>query len=750
MKPIRIHIEGMSCGGCVSRVESALQTVEGVKRASVNLTTEMALVEPGTQPAVTGGTLLEAIRLAGYDGYVLHPGKQQTPEDRAHEEKLREQRQAFVHALSTGFPIIGLHYLGPFLTTGGNASLVWPATLQGILCVVLLLSPAGAPILVGGLRAMWFRTPNMDLLVSLGLTAAFLGSVWGLLSAAVDLCHFHAVAMIVLFIALGRYIELAARRRAFVENEKAAGQLPHTVTRIAEKGTEQVKLVDVQVGDRLAVSAGSTIPVDGNVTKGQALVEKSVMTGEPFAYPAREGDAVISGARVTDGLLEITATAVGRDSLMGRIAAAIENSQQGKTNWQRIADRFAGILVPIVVSCALLALVINLLMGSSSSEALSRMIAVLVIACPCAMGLATPTAIMIASSVAARSGIFFRQASAWEVAAEIQCILFDKTGTLTLGVPEVGDVKVVHPIAGFDTPADVINLAAVVEQFVDHPMAHAVVRQRDHEVPVVGLDMISDFESVPGAGCAATWDGHRIVVGSRAYLESNGITVNGEFNSAAAEHHANQHQADGVQAEITRTFVGLDGSLLGVIEFRESVRADAHDAIQQLRAMGVASVMVTGDARDAAAKVAEQAGIDHVEAQKDPMQKVQTVKAFRERYGSLGFVGDGVNDGPALAEADLGIVMANATELASSSASVSILGTRLQTLVVLISQARAAVRVIRQNLLWAFGYNLTALPAAAMGWVPPGLAAALMMVSSISVVMNSLRLARQRNDEAAA
>ena len=742
MKPIRLHIEGMSCGGCVSRVESALSAVTGVADASVNLTTEVAVVQPKGDAAeggsLSGGKLLEAVRSAGYDGYVLHAGKnQRSEEDRAHDEKLREHRQALVHALSTGVPIIALQYLAPFLTGGDTASLLWPAALQGILATVLLLSPAGAPLMVGGLRAAWFRTPNMDLLVSIGLTAAFLGSVWGLVAALVSMCHFHAVAMIVIFITLGRYIELSARRQAHKELSRVAGRLPQDVQRVTDEGTQTIRLMDVRVGDRLSVAAGSTIPVDGTVLSGKGRIDQRVMTGESRSFAVQPGDDVVSGASLHDGLLEIRADAVGRDSLMGKVSLAVERAQQGKTHWQRIADRFAGWLVPIVVSVALAAFLINLATGQSATVSLSRMIAVFVIACPCAMGLATPTAIMISSSVAARSGIFLREASAWERAAGIKCLLFDKTGTLTEDRLEIADVRLNAGEVGVGDKVEALRLMAAVERHVSHPVARAIVDAVSSESP---LPAVEDFELEAGAGCAGTVDGKRVSVGSRSYMQSLGVAMDVDLEPGISA-----DEPGSGDASLAVAFLAVDGALAARATFRESIRHDVTVTMQSLKDMGVASVMVTGDRSEPASQVAKAVGITDVQAERTPMQKLDAVAKYRARYGAVGFMGDGVNDAPSLAAADVGIAFASATEMAVGASDATILGHRVASVVTLIRQARNSVRVIRQNLFWAFGYNFAALPAAAFGYVPPGLAAGLMMFSSISVILNSLRLARMED-----
>ncbi|MHC5108804.1 MAG: heavy metal translocating P-type ATPase [Planctomycetota bacterium] len=727
-KPIHLHIEGMSCGGCVQRVEKALQDVAGVKSATVNLTAETAAVEV-EQDRARGGDLVNALRKIGYDGYVLHPGgKQASAIVRGQQDKLREQQQAFVHALSTGVPIIALHFLGEVLGSGTASGHVWSRAIQAILCTVLLLSAAGAPIVVGGIRAILHRTPNMDLLVSVGVLVAYFGGVAVLVTASPSPSYFHAAAMILVFINLGRFFEIRARRDATAAVTDLAELLPREVQLMTKDGLETCRLEEVKPGDRINVPAGVVVPVDGEVIVGGASIDQSSMTGESMPVELGIGAEVFSGTTVVDGRIVIEATRIGTEATMGRILEAVKRAQSGKTRLQRIADRFAGILVPIVVAVAVITLALNRLWLGEWSVAVSRTIAVLVIACPCAMGLATPTAIMVATAVAAKWGILIRDAAAWERAAGMRVLLIDKTGTITEGNPGVSAVFD-EPLSKATLTEDaVLQWMASAEQHATHPIAPAIVAAaKQRGLPLKEVD---DFTIIPGGGCEAVIENCNVVIGSLGLLESREIDV------SRLEQRATQLSADGQ----TIVYLAINGECAGLVGVRDEIRASAPSAVAALKRMGIVVVMVTGDRAAVAADVAGRVGIASVEAEMAPEDKLQVVRRHKDLRETVGVVGDGINDSPSLAAADVGVTFADAGDFVIGAADVTLLGDDLRRIPQALALSRRTARTIRQNLFWAFGYNAAAIPLAAFGWVPPGLAAALMMVSSLSVVMNSLRL----------
>jgi len=724
-EPIRLRVEGMTCGSCVARVERALESVPGVRQARVNLTTETATIDL-SGVATPRAALIEAVRSAGYDADTFRKADGGSSGlERTHDARLREQRQALGQAISLALPIMILHWLGHTLMSSEVGGGVWPVAIQALLCAMLLWSSAGAPILVGGLRALIHWSPNMDLLISLGVSVAFGAGVASMFSSALGEAHFHAAAMILAFINLGRYFELRARRDATTAIAALARRLPRTAWRITADGTiEDVPLEGIDAGDRLRVPQDTVVPVDGRVSDGEAAVDESAVTGESVPKARRPGDTVTAGSIVRDGLLTIEATRVGADSTMGRIIRAVEEAQSGKTRMQRIADRVAGVFVPIVVFLALLTLGLSLWLIGGWGVALSRAVAVLVIACPCAMGLATPTAVLVATGSAGLRGILVRDAAALEATGRIDQVLLDKTGTLTTGVPEVTDVAGTE---GTDPP-EVVRLAASVEQYSQHPLARAIVaRARELKLD---LDDPTTFSNRPGRGAEGEIGGRRVTVGSESLLTDESIDLTGL--AARLRGLATSGK--------TVVLVAVDRKCVGLIGLADTLRVGAADAVQGLQRQGMVTALVTGDHSATGAAVASSIGIDKVCAGMSPDDKLAEVKRRQQTGARVAFVGDGINDAPALAAADVGVTFSSATDVAVGAADVTIVHEDLGRLVDLVALARRSVRIIKQNLFWAFFYNVVAIPLAATGKIPPGYAAAAMMLSSISVVLNSLRL----------
>ena len=732
--PIQLRIEGMTCGGCVDRVERALRSVDGVAGARVNLTTEIAVVEPGDPPPARAA-LLEAVREAGYDADTFRSGDlSSTGVGRTHAAKLQQQKQALGQAAATAVPIMALHWLAPTLQSSDIGGHVWPHVVQALLCFLLLGSSAGAPILVGGLRAIVHRTPNMDLLISLGVSVAFASGVANLLTGGMDAAEFDAAAMILAFINLGRYLELRAKHQASRAISALVLRMPATANVVTPEGLREVRVDRIRIGDRVRVAQDLTVPVDGVVVDGEAAVDESAITGESVPRQRGPGDVVQTGAIVRDGMLTIEATCVGPESTMGRILRAVEEAQSGKTHMQRIADRVAGRFVPIVIGLAALTLAGTLLLTEADvSTAIRRAVTVLVIACPCAMGLATPTAVLVATGAAALQGILVRDAAALEAAGRIDCMLLDKTGTLTQGTPTVSEVLVSAQLgqpagsSNWDTHS-LLRFAASAERFSQHPHARAIVAKAE-ELHLTLADP-QRFESRAGRGVRAEVDGRIVHVGSAAYVREQGIDL------SSLEQEAARLAADGRSI----AFVAVENTGPGLIGIIDRTRPEAAETIRALADLGVSTAMLTGDHRSTAEAVARRVGIDDVRTEMTPEEKLAEVRRRRERGRRVAFVGDGINDAPALAAADVGITFASATDVAVGAADITILHHRLDRLPMIVTLARRSVRIIKQNLFWAFFYNLVAVPLAASGRVSPGVAAAAMMFSSISVVLNSLRL----------
>ncbi len=755
---VRLRIEGMTCGSCVARVERALQSVAGVARARVNLSTEVATVEltdPGA-PGVERARLIEAVRRAGYEAEPFRPADALTNTlDRTHEERLRRQKQALWQAIAIAAPVMGLHWLAPLLQSHESGGHVWPHAIQGLLTAVLLRSSAGAPILVGGVRAVIHRSANMDVLISLGVLAAFGSGAVEVLFGRPDAADFHAAAMILAFI-LGRYLEIRAKHGAATAVAALARRMPSTARLVTDAGIREVPVERIRPGDRVRVPQDTIVPVDGVVIDGEASVDESSITGEAMPRRRAPNDEVAAGVVVRDGLITVKATRVGSDSTMGRIIRAVEEAQSGKTRMQRIADRVAGVFVPVVVALAVLTLFGTRMFAADLgwAAAIQRAVAVLVIACPCAMGLATPTAVLVATGTAALQGILVRDAAALEAAGRIDVMLFDKTGTLTTGDPRVSRVVAAEAIRAAaaeksPTPSpsphpspweregvsaissvedDLLRIAASAEQFSQHPLARAIVEEARSR----GMDLVEpdEFENRPGAGVRVRVGREEIFAGSLTFLRDNGI------DSSRADEQTQQL----AEAGRSVVLVAAGGRYRGAIAFEDGIRKHARATIESLGRMGVAAVMLTGDNARTAEAVAAEVGIADIGSELTPEAKRDDVVRRRKAGGRVGFVGDGLNDAPALAEADVGITFASATDVATGAADITIVHDDLRRVPQIVRIARRSVRIIKENLFWAFLYNVLAIPLAATGRVSPGVAAAAMMFSSISVVLNSLRL----------
>lgn len=732
LQPIRLRIEGMTCGGCVSRVERALREVQGVESVAVNLAAESATIQP-TDSGCSTSELIASIRAIGYDAEPFRPGNSDGQTiDRTGLERLRQQRQAFVHALTTGIPIIALFWLAPKLQSSATGGHVWPTALQAILCTVLLLSAAGMPILAGGFRAIIHRSPNMDLLIAMGVTVAYVSGVVSLVFAREHPTHFHAVAMILCVINLGRYIELKARRSAAGAIASLAQSTPTTANLVTEEGVKEVPIDRISKGDKVKVFQDMTIPVDGRVIEGQSAVDESALTGEPLPTKRAVGDMVPCGGIVREGLIVVEATRVGAESTMGRILRAVEEAQSGKTRMQRIADRVAGVFVPIVIVVGTATLVLSLANGIGWSEALRRTVAVLVIACPCAMGLATPTAVMVATGTAASLGILVRDAAALEALARIDVMLLDKTGTLTSGMPEVTEIVALDSQSSALGEDGLLKLAASAELHAQHPIARTIVAKASE----MHLDPIepSKFESFPGEGVRAETEDVVVHAGSLGFVEDAGVDLSDVRETI-------DRLAASAQTVVA---IAKDKVAVGVIAVRDRTRPEAKNVVGALAKLGVRVAMITGDGPATARSVADELGMTEVEARRTPTQKQESVNRYRDKGHCVAFVGDGINDAPALAAADVGVSFGSASDLAVGASDIAIIHPTLERLPRSIELARFSVRIIKQNLFWAFCYNVLALPLAATGRISPGIAAAAMMASSVSVVLNSLRLSKGR------
>lgn len=712
-----LAIEGMTCASCVRRVERSLSKVEGVQDVGVNLATEQADVRGiASLPA-----LLTAVERAGYQARLI---EQEGDQDEADDLVRRQARAARRRLIDIG---IGAAFTIPLLVL----SMVFMDRFAGENYLLLALALpvwvyAGREFHLGALSALRHGTANMDTLISLGASAAFLFSVWATFFQRNATVYFDTAAAIITLISIGKYLELLARSRAS-EAIKHLATLGARSARVLYDGVEvDVPLSQVRVGDVLRVRPGEKVPVDGVVLEGRASVDESMLTGESIPADRAAGDEVVGASIDLDGLLTMRATRVGKDTALARIIRLVEQAQTAKAPAQRLADQISQYFVPAVLLIAATTFTGWLLTGHSGIAAMIAAVAVLVIACPCALGLATPTAIMVGSGRGAENGILIKGGESLERMRLVDEVVLDKTGTVTLGRPVVTDVIPVRPGTECD---EILRLAATVEQGSEHPLARAVVDQaRTEEFDLTAP--VDDFTAIAGGGVEATVAGLHILIGSRRLLETRDIDLSG--------HREAVDTAEGRGHSLL--LVAVNGELAGIIGAADSVKPTSAAAVAELHGMGIEVTMLSGDNARTAQAIAQTVGIDRVIADVRPEDKAAAIKRLQEEGKFVAMAGDGINDAPALAQANAGIAMGTGTDVAMEAADVTLVKGDLRSIALAIRLSKATMRVIRQNLFWAFFYNVILIPLAIFGRISPIFAAGAMALSSVTVVSNSLRL----------
>ncbi|KVO04859.1 copper-transporting ATPase [Burkholderia ubonensis] len=745
---IELDIGGMTCASCAGRVEKALANVPGVTRASVNLATERATVH-GAAP-LDPAALIAAVTAAGYrasrvaappagaSGLPAAAGAPASQKPGATDADTRKRREAIrernlvIAAALLSAPLIAPMFAAPF---GVDAML--NGWLQLVLASLVQFG-FGARFYRAAWHAIKARAGNMDLLVALGTSAAYGLSLWMLLRDPMHPGHlyFEASAVIITLVRFGKWLEARAKRQT-TEAIRALNALRPDRARIVEHGVERdVPLAQVRVGTAVSIRPGERVPVDGRVVSGRSHIDESLITGESLSVAKDDGDPVTAGSINGEGALVVETTAIGAETTLARIIRLVESAQAEKAPIQRLVDRVSAVFVPAILGIAALTLIGWLIAGAGAETAILNAVAVLVIACPCALGLATPAAIMAGTGVAARHGVLIKDAQALELAQRATVIAFDKTGTLTEGKPSV---------TAFDTvglPRDeALALAAAVQRHSDHPLARAVVAAHHADVAARGgatsAPVATDARAVAGRGVEARVAGRLLALGSTRWRDELGIAVPPALDARAAElERAGNTISWLMRADAPR-------APLALIAFGDTVKPGARDAIAALAARGVASVLVTGDNRGSAAAVAASLGIGEVHAQVLPDDKARVVAALKRTHdGIVAMVGDGINDAPALAAADVGIAMATGTDVAMHTAGITLMRGDPSLVADAIDISTRTYRKIQQNLFWAFVYNLVGVPLAALGWLNPVIAGAAMAFSSVSVVTNALLLRR--------
>jgi P-type Cu+ transporter len=711
---VRFDIAGMHCAACANRNERALRALAGVHEAAVNFALRNARVE--FDPAVVSERALhEAVIANGFQ--VLANALAEENKARADKE-LRQARTRATAALLLSAPVMLLAMLEimlPWSWRGLNAS-IW---LQAVLSSIVILG-LGWSFHQGMARLAVRGAANMDTLISLGALSALAYSVWGMIA---DLhLYFETGAVITALILLGRYFEARSRGQASAAIEKLL-DLGVKTARVIRDGREQdVAIDDVAVGDVLLVKPGEKIPVDGRVIEGRSTLDEAMLTGESMPVTKAPGDDVFGATINITGALRIEATKVGQDTTLAQIVKLVSDAQSNKAPIQKLADRISGIFVPVVLVIALLTAAAWYFVTGDIYQSVLPAVAVLVIACPCSLGLATPTAIMVGTGLGARRGILIRNAEALERAETVGAVLFDKTGTLT-----EGKAKVVGVAAAGEN--DALRLAASIEQLSEHPLARAIVDEaRGRNIT---LGSVSEFENVAGKGVRGKLDGATLLVGSPRLVREAGIAFGAD----------DARTIDGWESQ-ARTVVAVaqHGHLAGLIAIADTLKPDAKAAIGQLQARGIRTMLITGDNQKTVSMIAASLGIDRVFAEVLPQEKAEKVRHLQGEGTRVAFVGDGINDAPALAQADLGIAMGTGTDIAIEAGGIVLVKGSPLKVVEALTLSQLTFRTIRQNLFWAFFYNAAAIPLAALGWLNPMIAAGAMAISSLSVVGNSLRI----------
>ncbi|SLM13388.1 copper transporter [uncultured spirochete] len=748
IKVAQMQINGMTCAACAQASERAVKKLPGVEEAAVNFATEKLFIK-FDDGKLGIDEIKAAVAKAGYEAVELAAEKKHTQSHAAIDEH-QAAKEREIRILWTKF-IVSALFSAPLLYISMGAMLGWPLPavidpmnypLRYALIEIALVIPviaAGHRFYSVGFKAIVHRSPNMDSLIAMGTSAAILYSLFSVLNIAngnfkaVENLYFETAGVIITLILLGKSLEAVTKGRTSESIKKLMGLQPKTATIIRNGIEVEIPIDEVEVGDIIRVRPGEKIPVDGVIVTGRTAIDESMLTGESMPVEKEVGDKVIGASINKNGSITFRATKVGADTVLSHIIKLVEDAQSSKAPIAKMADIVSGYFVPVVFAIAVIAAVVWLLLGHTLVFALTVFVAVLTIACPCALGLATPTAIMVGTGKGAEHSVLIKSGIALETAHKIDTIIFDKTGTITKGKPEVTDIL---PVKGFSED-EILGFAASAEKGSEHPLGEAIVHAAEEKG--IALYEASDFNAVPGQGIEATVLYKHVLLGNAKLMAANNIEL-GEGTSAA-DHLSAQGR--------TPMFIALDGTYAGLIAVADVVKESSAHAIAALHSMGIQVAMITGDSKKTAAAIAAQVGIDRVLAEVLPQDKALEVKKLQAEGRKVAMVGDGINDAPALAQADIGIAIGSGTDVAMESADIVLMRSDLMDVPTAIKLSKNVIRNIKQNLFWAFGYNVLGIPVAAgvlyaFGGplLNPIIAAAAMSLSSVSVLTNSLRLKR--------
>lgn len=714
---IELTLSGMTCSACATRIEKVLNKTDGVVQANVNLASEKATVK-----YINGMTDIDAIigrvKKIGYDA---KPAVKENAEaeKEAKEQQYKKQRNAFIIGAVISIPFL-IAMIGEFT---GNHALMMPGWIQFILATVVQFT-IGWRFIHGAYNALRGGSANMDVLVAMGTLAAYLYSTALLLTGAAGSFYFEASVIIITLIILGKVLEARAKGQTSEALKKLMGLQAKTAHVIRNGETVDVPVEDVVTGDLLLIKPGEKIPVDGEIVEGQTSVDESMLTGESLPIEKEKGDMLIGATINKHGSVKMQATKVGKDTALSQIIRMVEEAQGSKAPIQDLADKVSGVFVPIVIVIAAVTFLITYFLVGFSPALISA-VAVLVIACPCALGLATPTAIMVGTGKGAEHGVLIKGAEYLQLIREIDSIVLDKTGTITKGEPEVTDIQ------AFDTEKDeLLRLVASAETGSEHPLGQAIIEKAKEK----GMQLADSksFEAVPGHGIYAIIDGRKLAVGNKKLMEREKVAL----ESFKSEIETLEEKGKTVM------MAAEQGRLLGYVAVADTVKATSRQAIRELKGLGIEVIMMTGDNKRTAQAIADEVGVDRILAEVLPEGKAEEVEKLKNEGKKVAMVGDGINDAPALATADVGIAIGTGTDVAIEAADITLMSGDLLAIVETIQLSRATMRKIKQNLVWAFAYNVILIPVAAVGLLNPILAGAAMAFSSVSVVTNTLFLKR--------
>jgi Cu+-exporting ATPase len=741
---LTLPVLGMTCASCQHHVEEALRSAAGVQSAHVDLIANRAQVD--FDPSIaTPQSLVEAIRAAGYDAVLPRPGA--SGEASSDTLSTGAERKAYATLIAGAVAMLLAMPLGTEMGALDHAlmrGLPWiyalpPGLLRWFLLVLTAAAMvwAGRGIYLSAARGLRHGTTNMSTLVSLGTGVAFAYSAYATVWPAPGRqVYYDAVLLIVGFLLLGKALEARAKRRALAALNALSRLRPATARRIRDGVQTIVPLEEIQPGDSVLVLPGERFPVDATIVEGRTSVDESMLTGEPTPLPREPGGRVLAGSLNYDGAVTCRAESLGEATVLAQITRTVEQAQGSRAPMERLADRASSIFVPVVLALAALTFAAWLIAAHSLPLALANTVAVLVIACPCAMGLAVPAALTVAVGRGAQLGVLFKGGEALERLAHLDVIVLDKTGTLTVGRPVL---EAIHPFAG-QSEDDLLRMAAAAEERSNHPLAHAVIDAA--KARGLAWQPAEDAQVLPGRGLSAKVEGHECLLGNEALFQEFSIKL--PTDAAAPD------------PGVTRLWMALDNVPAGYFDARDALRPDAAEAVAALRRDGLRVLMLTGDSAAAAGSIAREAGITEIEAGLDPVGKLARIRALQASGLRVAMVGDGINDAAALAQADAGIAMGTGADLAQEAGDVLLLRAQPASIPAALDLARSTLRVMRQNLIWAVGYNLLGIPLAAGVLYPrfhillsPWVAAAAMALSSVSVLANSLRLRGWRPTPAA-